>query len=103
MSSHHRPRLRVLWLPVAVMLLSACAALFAGVPLAHIWREDAAAVDWGKLAAFPLLLIGAICVQWQVDPLNMQNFVIVLVAAALALAPATAAWLAWPRAQEALD
>jgi len=28
MSSHHRPRLRVLWLPVSAMLLSACAALF---------------------------------------------------------------------------
>ena len=77
-------------------IAAACAALFAGVPLAHIWREKPALIDWAMLAGFPLLLMGALCVQFQLAPVPSQNFAVALVAAALAVLTALGTWLRWP-------
>lgn len=77
------------------------AAIFAGMPLLHLWRGEHRFVDIWQLSAFPLGLIAGAIWHFTGDFDTMQA---ALTGTALALAafPAIAAWRLWPKAGEPL-
>ena len=81
-------------------IAAATVLLFAAIPLLHVWQGKARPVDWGQLALFPIALIVASCIQFDVEVVYDQDGLLALAAAALALLPALAAWNAWPPRDE---
>ncbi|MXO67139.1 DUF2339 domain-containing protein [Altericroceibacterium endophyticum] len=81
---------------------AAMAAIFIGTPLLRIMRDEAAEIDWGQLALYPISLIAALCWQLGIALPEGQNGIIASAGLALALAPAAAAWIKWPKDQEPL-
>lgn len=84
-------------------ITAAFAIILAGVPLWHIWREQAREVDWGQVALVPVALLAAACWQFGQPLVGAQNMLLALSAAALALLPALATFVAWPREGRLLD
>jgi len=68
-------------------------AIFAGVPLANIWRSAQVRVDAYQLSAFSLAMIGVTYFQFENDGMAA---VLSLACLAIAMLPALGAFLLWP-------
>lgn len=72
---------------------AAMAAVFAGVPLAHLWRGDARGADVAALAVMPLAIV--LAGQWHFGGFGASREMLLGFAAlALAVVPAVGAWRA---------
>lgn len=70
---------------------AAMAAVFAGVPLAHLWQRDARGPDIAALAVMPLAI--ALAAIWHFgDGVGARGVMLGLAALALAALPALGAW-----------
>ncbi len=81
------------------LIAAVFAAIFAAMPLVHLWRGDDRPVDIWQLSIFPLGLIAAATWHFGGDFDTMQT---ALAGTTLALAafPAIAAWKLWPKLDE---
>jgi len=79
------------------VIAGAHALVFAGVPLLHVWRGDARAIDWGQLAFYPVALIAATCIQLRLPVIDGSSVAVALAALALSIFPALAVWKTWPK------
>ena len=77
------------------------AAIFAAMPLLHLWREQQRAVDVWQLSLFPLGLIAVVTWRFSGDFDTVQAG-LAGIAIALAAFPAIAAWRFWPGTGEGL-
>jgi len=71
-------------------------AIFAGAPLAHVWRGDGRRVDFVQLSGFSLGLSAVTYVQFGDWGASGVEPGLALTTAALAALPALAAWRCWP-------
>lgn len=77
--------------PVAAAL----AAIFAGVPLAQIWRGEARRLDIAMLCGIPLALIGVSYFHYGLFTQSGMEWGLALSALALGTFPALASWKLW--------
>jgi uncharacterized membrane protein len=77
------------------------ALVFAAAPLVHVWRREAADIDWAQLAIYPIALVVAICIQLGVSPIANQAMPIALGSLALMILPALGAWITRPLGEDA--
>lgn len=82
------------------LFAAAFALVFAVPPLWCVLRASARTVDHAQLALFPLALIAAICIQFDLALLEDRDTLVALAALLLAAAPVLAAWKTWPAADE---
>ncbi|MEP3052026.1 MAG: DUF2339 domain-containing protein [Erythrobacter sp.] len=82
------------------VMAAALAAIFAGVPLANIWRNEYRGVDPFQIAGFSLGLITVTYAQfWDVG----NQPLLALAVLAIAILPALASWLLWPQSEAVLS
>nr|WP_276309491.1 DUF2339 domain-containing protein [Aurantiacibacter odishensis] len=84
-------------------ITAAFALILGGVPLRHIWREQARDVDRGQVALVPVALVTAACWQFGQPLVGAQHMILALSATALALLPALATFVRWPNEDRPLD
>ena len=85
------------------LVAAAFTIIFVAPPLIYVWRQRARSVDWGELALYPIALIAAICIQFELPLIGARAVLVALVALTLAVGPALAAWKALPGAEEDIE
>jgi uncharacterized membrane protein len=73
-------------------IAAAAALIFAGGPLAHLWRGTATRIDRWQLALYPLAIAAATLVQFDVTLLEARPANVALAAALLAVLPLAGWW-----------
>ncbi len=80
------------WLDFAIVG-AALLAIFAGIPLANIWRRATTRADIGQVAGFSLAMIAATCLHFYGTG---GNYTVAAACLLIALLPVAGAWRNWP-------
>jgi uncharacterized membrane protein len=75
--------------------------VFAAVPLLHAWRRDSGNIDWAQLAIYPIAVVAAACIQFDISPIADQSLPIAFGALGVTVLPALGAWIARPTGDDA--
>lgn len=84
-------------------IAAANALIFGAMPLLYVWRGESRDIDWAQLAAYPVALMAASCLQLDLSLLGSKAMPAALSASGLAVLPAIAAWMGRPSREAEFD